>query len=104
MFWPDTCCLAANWNSLSVWGSNRCVSTFRLGDFTDGMNSVQNESHSGFLTHERGSPVSLVRDKDSKSHERALSRGYDATDKSHLSEWNGGNGGSTTKSDVREQR
>jgi hypothetical protein len=37
------------------------VSTFRLGDFAEGINSVQKASHSGFSTHESGSPAEAVR-------------------------------------------
>ena len=47
--------------------------------------------------------VSLARDKDSKSRVRALSRGDDTFDKSHLSERRGKDEGSTTKSDFQEQ-
>ena len=47
--------------------------------------------------------MSPVRDKDSKSRERVLSRGYDTINKSHLSEWKGEGRGSTIKSDFRER-
>ena len=48
--------------------------------------------------------MSPAGDKDSESRVRALGRGYEAYDKSHLSRGKGEGRGSTTKSHFRELR